>query len=136
MANRVSRLIVVASSLVFLTISGFVGVLWYGHHSQRFIIHEALHESVHPGDSMQEVQAVLGSGQLLKQPNDMLQMAIQVTLANREYYPEGVDAQDQFILYKIGDNEELYLQFRNDQLINHNPEHYAEYKPLSITLLW
>jgi hypothetical protein len=106
--KRVVKTVLVCVSLVGLLVCVCAGVLWYWNYCFRhFGIYRALHEIVRAGDSMDEVQRVLGPGKLLIQGRDSLAVVIQITLADLNHHPDGVASEDTFLLYELPKNQRL-----------------------------
>ena len=123
--RRTAMTAVVIISLMALA---YAAVL-IAHHKT---IHEKLAAYVRLGQSVEHVQAILGKGVLLTQDDnrERLHQPIQLTRANREHFPDGVNVEDVFLFYEITSNEELYLQFRDNRLINFDPSYYRRHREL------
>jgi hypothetical protein len=92
-------------------------------------LYAILHNEIKPGDSIERVQELLGSGEPPSQPERILSAMKKLCLKHPDGCPDGVQENDIFIGYPIRDGGTLYLQFRDGRLVNHVAEDYTEYRP-------
>jgi hypothetical protein len=119
------------SLLALLVGVGIVGVVlagWRIHHQRQgkhrhHILLENLHESIRNGDSIEKVRSLLGPGELVQDAS----LPIRTIEAHPDHYPDGVEPGDVFLLFEPRIRDWVYLQFRNDRLVNHRPADFAEY---------
>ena len=101
-------------------------------HFQRFrdgkSLYSILSSSVNSGDSLQDVEALIGAG------NPVVEGREELVIERREAaqwhpqtFPEGVYETDTFVTWPIGDDS-VTLQFRNGILVNHDPRFYLDYQ--------
>lgn len=95
-------------------------------------LYAVLHEDVKAGDSIERVQELLGKGQAADEPDRLLEATRKLAEMHPVGYPDGVQEGDVFLGYPIGKRSILYLQFRNGKLVNHIPDHFAEYEPATV----
>jgi hypothetical protein len=87
-----------------------------------------LAEKIRPGDSLNQVEALLGSGRRLT-ADERIKTAAAVRRWQKdqsEYYADSVQDQDIFLRWPMADECTLQLQFRDGRLINHVPESYVQ----------
>ena len=102
----------------------------YRSHKDGQSLYAVMHDSVRRGDSVEKVQGLLGTGQ-----NDEGRKALEATkrmaAKNPSGWPDGVRDDDRVIGYPCDESTTLWLQFRNGRLINHDPDDFAEYEPMT-----
>lgn len=98
-----------------------------------------LHE-IKPGDRIEHIRNILGPGKPAteKQQQDLLASyhRWQTKYGNQFNAPDGIATTDVFLFYPYGKNAQssIYLQFRYDRLINHNPDEFKDADALSISV--
>ena len=94
--------------------------------NSREEISTVLAYEVKPGDSLAKVESFMGKG--VVQTGDDHAKLIEAVKGWQEespdLYPAGAEAEDVFIIWTAPGCDQL-LQFRNDQLINHDPKSYV-----------
>jgi hypothetical protein len=82
---------------------------------------------IFPGDKLDHVEALLGTGSKLTAAQRVAAAAavLRWQKDQPEYYADGVREWDIFLRWPIQDGCTLQLQFRNGRLINHVPESYV-----------
>lgn len=103
---------------------------WCAWNYSHLVIFETLHERIENGDSVDDVQRLLGPGEPVSDPS----LPARIAEAYPDRYPQGVEQGDRFLLYKLRTGLLVYLQFRDRRLVNHVAEDYAQY-PSSPTLI-
>lgn len=122
--------------LIFLALSSFL--VWpatplEADHYQRFqdgnSLYQLLSSSVDRGDSLEDVEDLLGQGvPVVESAEELRQQLQEIAQAYPEHYPDGVFATDRFVGYSFGRGQ-IVLQFRNQTLINHRPETFQNWQP-------
>jgi hypothetical protein len=78
-------------------------------------------QTIHNGEKIDRVQAVLG---LARAPEDTSRI-VDFIRSHPDRYPDGLEKGDRFLLYEIPHGRTctmtVYVQFRNDHLVNHVP---------------
>ena len=102
-------------------------------HYQRFqdgkSLYALLSSRIQHGDSLQEVEAILGAGVAVTTDVDAIRQFVpREASLNSESFQDGVHPNDVFINYPYGD-ESTTLQFRNGYLVNHDPSLYHDTEP-------
>ena len=93
----------------------------------------ALRDEVRNGASLEHVQQLLGPGREAVGEDQQRLVSIARQLAQRvKTYPEGIHDNDRFVGYPTTDDTTLYLQFRDDKLINFNHQDFAHVDALHI----
>lgn len=88
-------------------------------------IKDALLTKIQSGMTRTEVEAILGTGGL---PNEMEQKVLDLAMAkpsDPSKAPDGFQPEDAFCYYTV-DSIKVFLQFRDDKLINFNTEIYQD----------
>jgi hypothetical protein len=87
-----------------------------------------LAHKIHPGDSLDDVEALLGAGRRIStEESTKASAAVRRWQKDQpEYYADGVKNGDVFVRWPMDDECTLQLQFRNGRLINHVPESYVQ----------
>ena len=92
------------------------------------LMYRRLHRSIRAGQSLQEVEAMLGRGQRIKANAAPSYLDQQIA---DKWNGDGIRTSDEFLCYESDDangNTWLYyFQFRNGQLINFDHREYATY---------
>ena len=85
--------------------------------------------SIRIGMSVAEVEEMLGPGELLsgEARDQQLDWTSRFAARRPHTFPDGAQPGDQFIVYPLRGGATQHLQFREGRLINHLPEHFAEY---------
>ncbi len=91
-------------------------------------LYSALYHGVQNGDTVEEVERLLGPGQ---EGDSRVRSALEkFAQRNVAGYPDGYEDSDQILGFRMGGNQELYLQFRNGLLINFDPEEFRKYEAM------
>lgn len=90
---------------------------------------DQLGSSVTAGDSLESVQKLLGPAMLVAEEQEQLRAKFrELILVDPEQFPDGLQNVDQFVSYTEG-SVQVYLQFRNDVLVNHQPAVFRNWRP-------
>ena len=92
----------------------------YREHKDTTSLNQTLHRYLKPGDSIEHVNRLLGSGD---EGDRTTLLRVQKTFARKvpASYPDGVEDGDRFLEYDAPDNCSIILQFRDNRLINFDP---------------
>jgi hypothetical protein len=122
------RHIALSSALLFAltALAGCSAAAHYRSRKDRESLLKVLREEVSPGDSLEEVQSLLGPGAVLSNPEDHRQTLRELADRSPERYPDGIEESDEFLVYPTRVGWVEVLQFRNGRLINFNPRQYEE----------
>ena len=101
-------------------------------HFQRFrdgnSLYSILSSGVSSGDSLQDVEALIGTGNpVVEGREDLVSERREAAQWHPETFPDGVFGTDTFVTWPIGDDS-VTLQFRNGVLVNHDPRFYLDYQ--------
>lgn len=122
-------LIVVSLAVVATWPSGSVEAEHYQRFQDGKSLYALLGSRITRGDSLQEVEAILGAGLAVTEEVDVIRDATRrESSLNPESFPDGVHPRDVFINYPFGD-ESTTLQFRNGYLVNHDPVLFRQTEP-------
>ena len=102
-------------------------------HHERFrdgkSLYTLLSSSIGRGNSLQDVEELLGPGIPLEKDVETYRESLRETAQSEpDSYPDGVYEADTFIAWS-GSDEKVTLQFRNGHLVNFSPEHFTTYHP-------
>jgi len=86
----------------------------------------ALHQQVKNGDSVQNLQKLLGPGTQPANKNGLLRATRRFAQRYPQDYPAGVKDEDLFIVYSTEGDLTVALQFRDGRLINFNRQDYEQ----------
>ncbi|MHC4187903.1 MAG: hypothetical protein ACYST2_02145 [Planctomycetota bacterium] len=116
--------------LIFI-LTGCSPVDHYRTHNDCESLWNILYTLVNPGDTREQIEGLIGAGMV--QTGERKKRLIS---ANRRFmkkypddYPFGVEDKDEFVGYFCYGGT-LYLQFRNQSLINFNRDDFKQYRPL------
>ena len=118
-------------SSVILILSVFQGCSDAEHYRIRHdadSLYAVLHADISSGDSLEEVQQLLGAGQAVEGAEKLRTFnAIRhFAESNPAGYPDGVEDGDTLAKYPMGKGVSISLQFRGGTLVNHVPEHFKD----------
>jgi hypothetical protein len=113
-------------------VSGCDRAAHYRKHNDGKSLYATLHKQIKSGNTIEEVQKLLGSGKPPGEPDKLLAAMKKAAARYLEIYPDGIQEDDVFVGYSIGKRVTLYLQFRDGRLVNHMPERYAKYEPVEL----
>lgn len=139
MSGSVKQAVIPVTVLLVIVSLGVVATWPSGpveaEHYQRFqdgkSLYALLGSRIDRGDSLQEVEQILGPGVALEEADDVEPLRDYLrreASLNPESFPDGVQPGDVFIRYPHGD-ESTTLQFRNGFLVNHDPTLFAGSEP-------
>jgi hypothetical protein len=95
----------------------------------------ALRDEVHDGTSVERVQELLGPGRQARGGEQLRLVSLTRQLAQRtNSYPSGTRDGDRFIGYSSKETGTLFLQFRDNKLINFNPADFARADALRVAV--
>lgn len=102
-------------------------------HYQRFhdgkSLYVLLKSRIRNENSLQDVEELLGPATIVTDNVDELRNEFrELAQTQPDYVPDGVENEDTFITYPIGD-EQVTLQLRNGFIVNHRPGQYHDYQP-------
>lgn len=102
-------------------------------HYRRFrdgnSLYTLLGRSVRTGDSLEDVEALLGPATPVAEGAETLRTELRAhSQSHPDQFPDGVFEADDFIRYPVGDGW-VTLQFRSGMLVNHLPEMFGAYEP-------
>jgi hypothetical protein len=125
-----SRLVGCVLSGLVVAAGGCSSAAHYRTHHDGKSLYAVMHDSVRSGDSIEKVQRLLGAGQD-DQGRKTLEAMKKMAAKNPSGWPDGVRDDDRVIGYPFGDGATLWLQFRAGRLINHNPNDFTKYEPIT-----
>ncbi len=100
----------------------------YRIHGDGPSLFAVMHQEIRNGQSLSQVRSRLGEGLDIDQAK--LREIHERILAKRpSMLPDGVEDKDLFVAWRYDGGPWQTLQFRDDRLVNHNPEHYETYRP-------
>lgn len=122
-------LVLVCLATVALWPSASLDAEQYRRFQDPHTLYSVLHTDVVPGCSVQEVEELLGTGVPVTEGVDELK-ASRKRLAARlpDQFPDGVHETDTFVSWPAGEDS-VTLQFRNEWLVNHDQNSFAQYRP-------
>ncbi len=102
-------------------------------HYQRFrdgkSLYTLLSGSIGRGNSLQDVEELLGPGIPLEEDVENFRESLRETAQSEpDSYPDGVYEADAFVAWS-GSDEKVTLQFRNGYLVNFSPERFTTFHP-------
>jgi hypothetical protein len=102
-------------------------------HYQRFhdgkSLYALLHSRIKSGDSLQNVEELLGPATLATDNVEELRTEFRENSQTQpEHFPDGVHDEDTFAVYPLADDK-VVLQLRNGFVVNHQPSQYLEFRP-------
>ena len=90
-------------------------------------LYSALYHGMQKGDTVEEVERLLGSGQ---EGDSRVRSALKkFAQRNVAGYPDGYEERDVILGFRLPGGE-LYLQFRNGLLINFDTEEFRKYEAM------
>ena len=122
-------LVIVSLGVVATWPSGSVEAEHYQRFQDGKSLYALLGSRIERGDSLQEVEEILGKGEAVTEGVDAIREFVRREASlNSESFQDGVHPNDEFIEYPYGD-ESTTLQFRNGYLVNHDPILYRDTEP-------
>lgn len=122
-------LVVVTLAVVTTLPSGSVEADHYRRFRDGKSLYTLLSGSIGRGNSLQEVEGLLGPGIPLEEDVEAFRESLRETAQSEpDSYPDGVYEADTFIAWS-GSDEKVTLQFRNGHLINFSPEQFTTFHP-------
>lgn len=102
-------------------------------HYQRFrdgkSLYTLLHGSIGRGDSLQDVENLIGPGVPLVEDTEEFRTSLRETAQwHPELFPDGVLDSDVFLTWP-GSDQQVTMQFRNGFLVNHSRSQFADFQP-------
>jgi hypothetical protein len=102
-------------------------------HYQRFrdgkSLYTLLSGSIGRGNSLQDVEELLGPGIPLEEDVEIYRQSLRETAQSKpDSYPDGIYEADTFMAWS-GSDEKVTLQFRNGHLVNFSPEQFTTFHP-------
>ena len=117
-----------ALSLCLLTVLGASGCMSASAHYKRYrdkpSLYSVLHDQVEQGSTRQHVESLLGS-ETYKSASHM-QGVMGLYKSHPEMFPQGLKKQDSILFYPYDERGLVTLIFRENRLINFNPEKYEK----------
>lgn len=92
-------------------------------------LYRLLHDDVHNGQSLEEVRSHLGPGNIPCDQERVRETHLRILTKAPRTLPDGVENTDQYAEWQYDGSPWITLQFRNDRLVNHNPQYYEKYSP-------
>jgi len=130
--NRACTL--VGFAIVLVSVYGCSSAKHYRANHDAKSLYATLHSDISNGDPIGKVQELLGPGQNVdtKDRHKLVNHIRACVAKYPESYPQGLQDGDTFVRYPIGKLCAVYLQFRNDRLVNHLREHFRDSSELAV----
>ena len=123
-------LVIVTLAVVAALPSASVEADHYERYRDGKSLYTLLRGSIEDGDSLEDVEDVIGSGEPLvdDMAEEVRKQAREDSRWSPDSYPHGVLNSDNFVSWPV-DNQTVTLQFRNGYLINHDQSDFTDYFP-------
>ncbi len=101
----------------------------YQSHGDGPSLYRVLYKNIRTGQSIDQVRDCLGPGEIPSDQDKFRDIQRRILAKEPSNVPGGVEDDDQFVLWQYDGHPVMMLQFRDNILVNHQPDLYKTYEP-------